>query len=133
MNGDGSTVEKSSRERVSSGLLQAITLDDIATGIAELVELARARIPEGRLLPLPLTGTTDLQIEEFRPALFSIIVTNDDPVGGQDLLFAVRRSDRMGPLKPGETIHLDFGIAKIDHLFYRVESGTVPFRLLGVF
>jgi len=131
MNGDGASRETASRERVTPEVLQAITLDDIAVGIAKLVELVEAQTPVGEAAYIALTVTTELQEVVLKPPWFTAQVIND---GNETLEVHLNHTHRAPrEVRAGEDVEFRFNTPVIDRLFLRAQAGTLAIRIQGLY
>lgn len=131
MNGKQGSVTSVDRERVPSEVLQTITLDDIATGIAHLVALVRAQIPEGKAPYMPVTVNTELREIPLQPPWFSVQVIND----GDDTLEVHLNQAQRPPreVRAGEDVEFRFTTAVIKALLLRAQTGTLEVRIQGLY
>jgi len=131
MSRDGASRETSGRESVHPDVLQVITLDDIAVGIAKLVELVEAQTPLGEAPYIALTATTDLQEVPLQPSWVTAQVIND----GTDTLEVHLNHTHRAPreLRAGEDVEFRFSTPVIERLFLRAQAGTLAIRIQGLY
>jgi len=119
--------------------MTVITLDEIAGRLADLYELEREVLgfmkksePQGLIHPVTLDATEDLETYEPPTPWFSVDVYNSGPntvyVGIND------KAKEFKAIERNRARTFDFGMAKIEKIYYKCNSGeTATFDLTGTY
>jgi len=130
MQGDGHSPAPD-REKIPPEVLAAVTLDDIAVAITELLALTQRQIPKGQTPFMPLTVTTTLRELSLTPPWLSVKIINDGP---ETVFVNVNDPDGNAiPINNGDVIDLDFGWPVVRLLFFVTETDTAALRLIGLY
>jgi hypothetical protein len=119
----GKGIEVAVKDRpYAQEVLQTQLLYDIASMIEELTESSKT--PKGFVFPIIITvqetTTIDFVKEMPREPLFSITIFNDGP---DDVYPSVNTYQKYAPLKPGESLSIDFRKPGIEKLYLDVDTG----------
>ena len=117
--------------RIRPDVVSAVLLDDVASGIRELIDLIQSTIPKGETIFDSANVTTDVMSVPFGTKMFSVVISNDGPA---DVKFCLNnRNGIYGIIKQGETVPVHTGTAKIKHVYLKTDLGTATVRLFGVY
>lgn len=119
--------------KINPAVLNTALLDEISSGIRDILESLERTRPKGRIWPISRTVSGgDVQTEYLNPYWFSFHLVNDGP---DALEFMV--NDLKGPfsvLPRGESIDVDMSEGKIAVLIFRAQNnGEASFRVYGVY
>ena len=118
--------------RMRPDIVNVALLDEIANGIRSLLDLAKASMPRGGLVPMSISVSgPDTVRERIDPPWCSMVIINDGPDQVEFTMNSI--GNRFSALRANEIIPVDMKQPIIKLLWIRsVVGGTATVRLYGV-